>query len=340
MQRSTLRAAALAAALSFSPLAFAQQSGDASSNRNSGNSDRPQQQLEQTKQQEKAEARQQGDRKVEVREMALWSLGDLPPKLMHKAMEKLADEPAEARKAVMQAANIFELQASLAMQKQGMAQQAQGQQQQEQQKNPAQTDRGLGAYQASGAGDWSNTRDQNLWRAAEDLRELAMKIEYKQVLTKDELREPFSKAALSMAAFYHKAAEAGLKRQDEEQTGYTLKGAADYFAAAHAFGQRKPTPEVSRAIFDSDRLANQIVKLSKPTTLQKDLKNDAAKSGGQGDLADAARTAGSQQGGNAQQRQQLPQEAEQVVRNLGQAIQQTQPAGGQDRQGVNGNRGY
>lgn len=312
-----------------------------------------QQQLEQTKRQEKVEMRQQGDRKVEVREMALWSLGELPPHLMHKAMEKLADEPAEAKRAVMQAANIIELQASLAIQK-AQAQAVDNQRQDSGNRDSggvgrpaagddrissrdaassssspsssgsskdASRDKGIGAYQASTGGDWSNTRDQGLWRAAEDLRELAMRIEYKQVLTRDELREPFARAATSMAAFYQKAAENGLQRQDEEQTGYTLKGAAEYLAAAHAFAQRKPTPETSRAIFDGERLANQIVKLSKPTTLQKDQKNDAARSAdAAGDLNDAARTAGARQA----DAKSIPQEAGQVIANLGDAVRQAQ----------------
>jgi hypothetical protein len=357
MRPTTLRTAAAfaAAVIGFGSIASAQQPQQQSSPDNK----QPQQQLEETKRQEKTEMRRQGDRKVEVREMALWSLGELPPHLMHKAMEHLADEPAEARRAVMQAANIIELQASLAIQK-AEAQAVQQQRQSDAQARDAggvgrtasgddrissrdsassssssssanaSRDKGIGAYQASTGGDWSNTRDQGLWRAAEDLRELAMKIEYKQVLTKDELREPFARAATSMAAFYQKAAESGLQRQDEEQTGYALKGAAEYLAAAHAFGQRRPTPETSRAIFDGERLANQIVKLSKPTTLQKDQKNDTARTAdASGDLNDAARTAGGRQP-NAQS---IPQEAGQVISNLGDAIRQAetrQGATGQD----------
>jgi hypothetical protein len=336
MRSHTLRMAAsvAAAVIGFGSVASAQQQQTTSDR----NSDQPQQQLEQTKRQEKAEMRQQGDRKIEVREMALWSLGDLPPHLMHKAMEKLADDPAEARKAVMQAANILELQASLAIQKAD----AQAAQQQSNRTSPSGDERissrndstsgqggqgqssssskGVGAYQAMTGGDWSNTRDQGLWRAAEDLRELAMRIEYKQALTKDDLREPFARASLAMASFYQRAAQSGLQRQDEEQTGYTLKGAAEYFSAAHTFCQMRPTPEASRAMFDGERLAKQIVQLSKPTTVQKDQKNEASRNArGEGDLNDA-RTAAARQA----DAKSLPQEAGQVIANLGDAIRQAE----------------
>src|SRR3954451_12376467 len=122
MRSTTVRTAAAfaAAVIGLGSVASAQQQPQQQPSQQSSadrDSQQSQQQLEETKRQEKTEMRQQGDRKVEVREMALWSLGELPPHLMHKAMENLADDPAEARRAVMQAANIIELQASLAIQK-------------------------------------------------------------------------------------------------------------------------------------------------------------------------------------------------------------------------------
>jgi hypothetical protein len=53
------------------------------------------------------------------------------------------------------------------------------------------------------------------------------------------------------AAFYQSAAAQGLQRRDAEQTGYTLKAAAECLSAAHAFGERQP--QVSRALFDADQ---------------------------------------------------------------------------------------
>ncbi len=256
-----------------------------------------QQQLDQLRQREKSEEDAQGDRRVEVREKALWALGDLPPKLMHRAMEKMAQEPDEARKAVMQSANILELQSALS--------------------------------QGQGRGG------DRLTAEAESLRELARRIEYKEVLSRDELKEPFSRAAMAAASFYQEAAQAGLQRQDEEQTGYTLKAASEYFTAAHAFGEKQPTGEVSRAIFDADRLSSQIVKLSKPTTYQSEQRGDGAtaRREGEGDLRDNARTAGARAGEGAGS---IPQEADRVISTLGDAIRQAggtaaEPAGAQNR---------
>jgi hypothetical protein len=304
-----------------------------------------QQQLEQTKRIEKAEMRRQGDRKVEVREMALWSLGELPPHLMHKAMEHLADDPQEARRAVMQAANIVELQASLAIQKA----ETQAVQQQEDRHEPvtgndrisaregaagspkasvpAEAERGVRSYQAASGGGWGDTRDQGLWRAAEDLRDLAMRIEYRQVLTRDELREPFARASIAMASFYQRAAKSGFDRQDAEETGYTLKGAAEYLAAAHAFGQQRPSAQTSRALFDADRLGEQIIRLSKPTTVGRDRQTASGDNApAAADQADAARTAAARESNAV-----IPQETGQAITNLGDAIRQAE-----SRQGVAG----
>jgi hypothetical protein len=352
---NTLRAAAVfaAAVVGFGTVASAQQQSQPQQPQQQQQQTTPdrtheqsQQQLEQTKRLEKREMQQDGDRKVEVRERALWALGELPPHLMHKAMEHLADDPREAHKAVMQAANIIELQASLAIQQ---AETRAVQQQEDRHEPvtgndrisaregaataggasktsvPAEADRGVRSYQAASGGNWSDTRDQGLWRAAGELRDLAMRIEYKQVLTKDELRAPFERASVAMASFYQRAAKSGFDRQDLAETGYTLKGAAEYLAAAHAFGQERPTAATSRALFDADRLGEQIIKLSKPTTVGR--QNASAENPtNANDQGDTARTAGARQAAAP-----IPQETGQVIANLGDAIRQAE-----SRQGVAG----
>jgi hypothetical protein len=356
----TLRAAAVfaAAIVGFGTITSAQQQDQQQQSQPQQTTpdrthEHSQQQLEQTKRIEQSEMHRHGDRKVEVREMALWSLGELPPHLMHRAMEHLADDPQEARKAVMAAANIIELQASLAIQKA----ETHAVQQQEDRHEPvtgndrissregaagssssssssssasAEAGRGIRSYQAASGGDWSHTRDQGLWRAAEELRDLAMRIEYRQVLTRDELRQPFERASIAMASFYQRAAKEGFDRQDPEETGYTLKGAADYLAAAHAFGQQRPTAATSRALFDADRLGEQIIKLSKPTTVQPH-NGSATNTPAEGEPnTDTARPAAARQTGAAAAVI-LPQETGQAITNLGDAIRQAE-----SRQGVAG----
>ena len=244
--------------------------------------------LKEAKEKAKAEVDQKGGQRVYVEQKAIWALGDLPPKLMHMAVEKLAKEPDDARKAVLQASNIFQLQSALAQ----------------------------GTPEAD-----------RLRQAAEQLREVALGIEFKQVMTKDELKKPFANAALAAAAFYQQAAKLGYGKAEEEQTGYTLKGAAEYLTVAHVYAEQKPTAEVSRAAVDADRLGQQIIRLAKPTTIQAKTQNDPRHAPAGHELPDA-RTADPTQVNPPPQKERpelaaLEQEAKQVIENLGKAIQQT-----------------
>jgi hypothetical protein len=177
----------------------------------------------------KQEAEAQGDRKIQVAERAVWGLGELPPKLMSKACELIATDADKAKLSVMQAANILELTASIGK-------------------------------------DTGESRE--LMEQAKQLRDVAGKIETRQILTQDQLKQPFARAALAAAKYYEAAARNGLEKNDEEQTGYTLMGAAGYLTAAHVFADKEPTAEVSRAAYDANVTAQQIVRLSKETTVQ------------------------------------------------------------------------
>ncbi len=235
--------------------------------------------VEQAKQQHEKEAKSQGSHMIQVEERAVWGLGELPPDLMTQAFVKLASDPHQAELGVMQSADILQL-------------------------------------QAASMPDLSESKA--LKQAADELRGVARKMEYRQVLTPDQLRQPFAKAALAAAAFYQVEAKRGLEMNDEEKTGYSLKGAAQYLAAAHAFAGREPTPEVSRAAYDGNLLGEQIINASKPLA------------GAKGE--DAARTAGAEMKGqdNGSQspddKANLPQPTKQVVADLGQAISAAQKA--------------
>lgn len=319
-------AAVVAATLSTSAYAQAQQQGQQQPGQAA-------QKLSEVYEREQAEAQRQGSRPVEVREQALWGLSDIAKERMHDAMKNLVQEPDKAYKDIMLTANVLELQASLGKsrdqqrggQRQGVTPQGeQGQQQQAQQQGGSKADK--------------------LLRQAEQLRDLAKHVEYKLVLTKDDLKQPFAEASLALADFYQEAAQAGVGKADEEQTGYTLRNAAEYFQIAHTFAERRPSVEASKAIFDADRLGSQIVKLSKATTGQKQNENQSAKADGQsgdrqqkqgeGDLKEQeARVAGARVGG--EQAGQL-QEARRVVEQLGKAIEQTRTNLGGQQQGGEG----
>ena len=73
-------------------------------------------------------------------------------------------------------------------------------------------------------------------------------------------------AALAAAAFYQQSAKLGYGKTEEEQTGYTLKGAAEYLTGAHVYAELRPTGEVSRAAFDAERLGQQIIRVLRPRT--------------------------------------------------------------------------
>ena len=183
--------------------------------------------LKNVMEQQKQEVKQQGDRQVQVPEKAIWGLGELPPDLMTKAMDQLASEPDMAKLKVMQAANILQLTAAMSP---------------------------------------DNSESQMLMEQADTLRKCAFKIETRQVISKSQLKEPFARASLAAAKYYQASAKMGLQKQDEEKTGYSLKGASAYLTAAHVFSGREPTAEVSRAAYDANVLAGQIIKGSKPTT--------------------------------------------------------------------------
>lgn len=268
--------------------------------------------LKQVAEQRKQEMEAQGSRKVEVQEKAIWGLGELPPKLMTKACEQLAEDADKAKLSVMQAANILELTASI----------------------------GKDSGEA-----------RQLIEQANQLREIAMKIETREIISRDQLKQPFAKASLAAAKYYEAAARNGLQKNDEEQTGYTLMGAAGYLTAAHVFAEQKPSAEVSRAAYDANVTAEQIVKLSKNTTIkpegmqmtgnrgqdeqgsvqgsadnstQRRMERDRQASGNTG--SDNASNSGSSNSSNQKQddKANIPNGTEQVVENLKKAIDSVQ----------------
>jgi len=232
-------------------------------------SDEARQSFDRLRDAEKREMEQQGNRTVQVREMALWGIGaDVKDKL-HDAMDELAENPDKAHKCVMHAANIMELQSAMA-----------------------------------------DTEAKNdLMQEAQSLRDVAQQIEYRQTLSKDQLKPAFAKASLALARFYQQSATAGLQRADEEQTGYSLHCAAEYLSVAHTYGELPPNLDVSVALLDANRFSEQVIKDSKHTTAQVQMTGEQA----EGDLKQ-------QMGASNDMRQ---KEAKRVIDQLGRAIQQT-----------------
>lgn len=241
----------------------------------------PQQQLEEVKQRQLREFMAQGGQKVEVRQSAIWGLGELPPTLMHRAMEALANDPEEAVRQVMQAGSILELQSAL----------AQGEQ------------------------------AERLRSAANDLRDLSFRIHFRQVLTQDQLKPAFAQATLAAARYYQAEAQEGLRRNDEEKTGYSLKAAADYLSAAHTFAGRQPTPQVSLATYNARTVAEQIIQNSRPTSYDAgDRPVRLSVRPGEPGQPEQGAERGQAESAN------IPHDTERIVRDLQQAIQQASNA--------------
>ena len=245
----------------------------------------PQQALEQTMKSRGAEAAKAGDKKIEVAERAVWGLGELPPDLMTKAFDGLATNVRQSELNVMQAANILQLQAA---------------------SNP------------------DLDESDALGKQADALREVARKIEFREVITKEQLREPFAKAAIAAADYYRAEAGKGVSENDEEKTGYSLKGASAYLVAAHFFADKQPSPEVSLAAYNGDTLAEQIINGSKPTTYEVAKNSDGQ--GGEAQTASSKQDADAVRSGD---KANLPDGTKQAVADLEKAIKSAQQAIGQ-----------
>lgn len=242
----------------------------------------PEQALEQTMKQRQSEAAKAGDKKIEVAERAVWGLGELPPDLMTKAFDGLATNVKQSELCVMQAANILQLQAA---------------------SNPELPESEL------------------LKEQAEALREVARKIEFREVITKEQLREPFAKAAIAAADYYRAEAGKGVEMNDEEKTGYSLKGASAYLTAAHFFADKQPSAQASLAAYNGDVLAEQIINGSKPTTYE--VAKNSDNKGGDAQAASSKQDADATRSGD---KANLPYGTAQAVADLREAISSAQDA--------------
>jgi len=214
---------------------------------------------------EQREMEKQGNRMVQVPERAIWGMGEAVADTMHEAMEMLAKDPDKAHLKVKQVANLVDIQAAM----------------------------------------FEDPAKQQLTQQAQNLRNLSQQIEYRQALSKDNLRQPFAQASIALADAYQQAAKMGLDRQDAERTGYALKNAAGFLSVAHTYAERSPSGTVSTAILDADRMGEQIIRTSKFTTQQISRMGESQNQG-EGDLA-------------AYQKR-MQDDTRQVIDELGQAI--------------------
>ena len=234
--------------------------------------------LEDVKEMQKKEYDQQSDRMVQVEESAIYGLAELPPTLMSEAYLKLTRDPDQSKLLVLQSANILQ------------------------------------ALSALGDGPEA----QQLKQQSESLRDVAWQIGFRQLTNQKDLKPPFAKATLAAAAFQQASAARGLEMNNEEQLGYSLKGASAYTAITHAFLEKNPDAQVSRAVYDASTVGEQIISNSLPTTYAVQMRDQqgTSKSGVNPDQQRVNAT-GDAKSADAN----IPAETNQIIADLGEAIQ-------------------
>jgi hypothetical protein len=272
------------------------------------------QSLDQVKQARKSQMQSEGSHQIQVAERAIYGLPEVAKDRMFMAMRHIVEEPAKAKVDMMVLADVIELQSAAA--------QSGGQ---------SGTSSQMGSSSVSGS-------SQSQSQAAEQVRDAAMRIEFKQLVTKQELQQSLAQAAIALAQTQYQLAQQGLQQQDANRTAYPLMYAGEFLGIAHTLSDKKPSDQVSKAIYDAQTLGHQLVALSQPTTGQQssqasgqaskqsidDLAQAAA---GQmsGTGAGAGQTAAGQTGAQSGQgNTKMSSEAQRIVQEFGQALQQAQ----------------
>ena len=167
----------------------------------------------------------------------------------------------------------------------------------------------------------SSAEGEELMQAAQELSRFAQRVQLRQEVNPEELSRPGAAVTLAIAKVQFAEAQKGLERGDESMVAYSLGSAADNLLQTHIYLKQAPGEDAAKAIYNADRLANQIKTLIEPTTQQggqyavttPEEKSDTEDI----QLLDAdAQTAGGQMGVASQ----IPQVAPEIMQALGDAI--------------------
>ncbi|BAM05293.1 hypothetical protein PSMK_31340 [Phycisphaera mikurensis NBRC 102666] len=119
----------------------------------------------------------------------------------------------------------------------------------------------LGAAASSGGGE-------ELRAAAAELSRFTQEVQNRTRVNPDDLSGPGAAVTLGIARVQLAEARAGLERGDESMFAYSLDSAAANLLQAHVYRKQAPGEDAARAIFNADRLAEQVEALIHPTTQQ------------------------------------------------------------------------
>ena len=158
--------------------------------------------------------------------------------------------------------------------------------------------------------------DAQLTQSAERLRQAARQIE-QQRGNEQQLKQTFAQVNVALAQHLQSFAQREIRNGKSVMAGHDLNTAADSLAAAFAWDGQPPPQQVSSAIRDSKQLA---VQLLAPEAAQEQQQANSSNGNGS-NSADRAQTASAQQAG--QSSTQAPANAEQIIKQLGQAVQQS-----------------
>lgn len=325
------KGAVLALAAAMTVPVFAQSSSSDSSQSSQSQS----QSLDQVRQSRKSQMQSEGSRMIQVQEKAVWGLTEVAKDRMFMAMRHIIEEPMKAKQDLMILADVIELHQAVA-QSGGGSSQTGG--------SSSVAGSSSDSPMASGSSGSSRSGSQSQW--ADQVRDAAMRIEFKQLVTKQELQQSLAQAAIALAQTQYQIAQQGLREQSANRTAYPLMYAGEFLGIAHTLSDKKPSDQVAKAIYDAQTLGHQLVALSQPTTGQQSGRSQASKqsiddlaqaaagqmsgssSGGQSDM-DRASDRASDRGldrasGQSGGQSKMHTEAQRVVQQFGQALQQAQ----------------
>ena len=111
---------------------------------------------------------------------------------------------------------------------------------------------------------------QALQQAADELSRLEQRVTNRQALNPEkDLAPVFARTAFALAKAQTLDARDGLERQEASAFGYSLESAANNLHQALIYQHAEEVPEsVSRAIYNADRLGDQVEAMLHPTTQQ------------------------------------------------------------------------
>ena len=109
---------------------------------------------------------------------------------------------------------------------------------------------------------------EELRKAAAELSRFTQEVQNRTRVNPDDLSGPGAAVALGIARVQLAEARAGLDRGDESMFAYSLDSAAANLLQAHVYLKQAPGEDAAEAIYNADRLGEQVEALIHPTTQQ------------------------------------------------------------------------